>query len=184
MDKLTSRIENIDLIHDLASNLESHGNSTLRRIGQAFCGPVWPVQCGVVELKGEDGEPGRSIRHDFIMHRRCLEALRACQSSVTIPERHQYVSCDNVTWWSERLPLFSKIFSNVFVTQRIQPFRKENCDSIIDVYPVTLRSKIENSDPDQGCLIRPDLGRRGHFEAQSRPQLGLNWRSDRKFCTG
>ena len=152
--------------------MESNTDSSYRRIGQGFCGTVWAAKEGLVALKREDGGPGRSIENDFLMHKRSLEALQACQSRVTVTECHQYVHRDDLTRWAEQLPRFPKDFQqrcNVLVTQRIQPFGKTVRETIINLYcPESLKSVIKESDPDQDCLIRPYLGRRRQLEKKSK----------------
>ena len=78
----------IDLDYADESQLEGHTDFAVRRIGQGFCGTVWATLNGTVAMKREDGGPGRSLQNDFIMHKNSLEALRACQSTVTVPHCH------------------------------------------------------------------------------------------------
>lgn len=147
-----------------------------RRIGQGFCGTVWAADAAGVTstlaMKREDGGPGRSLYNDYEMHLAVFRSLYARLSTASVPGCHQYVSSDHQAWWEDHLSRFPKtvqIPCNVLVTDRIPPFPKAVRNTIIDLYcPESLQSSIRSSEPDQDCLIRPYLGRRRHFQTQSR----------------
>ena len=146
-----------------------------RRIGQGFCGTVWADATGSTgthAMKREDGGPGRSLYNDYVMHQAVFQSLCSSLSKAYVPVCHQYVSSDYQAWWDEHLPRFPKNFQiscNVLVTDRIPPFPKAVRNTIIDLYcPESLKTSIRSSEPDQDCLIRLYLGRRRHFQTQSR----------------
>lgn len=146
-----------------------------RRIGQGFCGTVWADATGSTgahAMKREDGGPGRSLYNDYLMHQTVFQNLGFSLSTAYVPGCYQYVSSDHQAWWDEHLPKFPKKFQiscNVLVTERIPPFPKAVRNNLIDLYcPESLKSSIRSSEPDQDCLIRPYLGRRRHFQPQSR----------------
>lgn len=152
-------------------------DTMLRRIGQGFCGTVWaaPTESGqTCAYKREDGGPSRSLHNDYIMHQKSLQSLSTSQSRVRVPGCHQYIYCDDRTWWDERISRFPKDFQvpcNILITDRIPPFPKAVRDNITNLYcPESLRTSIKLSEPDQDCLIRPYLGRRRRLEKQSRFQ--------------
>ena len=146
-----------------------------RRIGQGFCGTVWAdptVPTGTRAMKREDGGPGRSLYNNYLMHQAVFQSLYSSSSTAYVPGCYQYISSDHQAWWDEHLSRFPKKFQiscNVLVTDRITPFPKAVRNTLIDLYcPEPLKPSIRSSEPDQDCLIRPYLGRRRHFQPQSR----------------
>ncbi|KAI4256808.1 MAG: hypothetical protein LQ352_001933 [Teloschistes flavicans] len=135
-----------------------------RRIGQGFCATVWSVSHGseaAYAVKREDGSDGRSLLKDYIMHQKILEI--ASHMTVSVPACHYFASAQD-PWWDERLSAFPAQFQlacNVLITDRILPFPEVVRRRIVHLYcPGNLQSSINNSEPNQDCLIRPYLGRR------------------------
>ena len=150
-------------------------STSLRRIGQGFCGTVWAdatESTATCAMKREDGGPGRSLYNDYIMHQTAFENINATPSCALVPRCLQYVPIDHQAWWDEHLSRFPteyQIPCNTLITDRILPFSEAVRNTIINEYcPKSLQSSIRSSEPDQDCLIRPYLGRRRRFETQSR----------------
>ncbi len=145
-----------------------------RRIGQGFCGTVWAdtTRSSARAMKREDEGPGRSLHNDYVMHQAVLESLYRIPSTAFVPGCYQYISSDYQAWWDEHLSRFPKDFQipcNTLLTDRIPPFPNLVRNTIIDMYcPESIKSSIRLSEPDRDCLIRPYLGRRRCFGAQSR----------------
>lgn len=103
--------------------MECTTSSTLRRIGQGFCGTVWAAPTGsesACAFKREDGGPGRSLYNEYIMLQKVL--MSASQLRVCVPVCHHYVEADNQFWWDKRVTQFPQEFQvpcNILVTDRI-----------------------------------------------------------------
>lgn len=86
-------------------------NSSLRLIGQGFCGTVWAASDKGPAFKREDGGPDRSLKNDFEMHHRVLEAFHKFSNSIKnkspqihlqirVPACYDFIEATNQNWWS------------------------------------------------------------------------------------
>lgn len=138
--------------------------TTLRKIGQGFCGTVWAASTGPA-FKREDGGPARSLRHDFEMHQRVLQSFHksTLQPQITIPACHDFIDSTDHEWWSVNQQKFPPGYTpcNIILSQRIPPFPETTRQLLISNYcPPKIEQQILISEPDKDCLIRPYLGRR------------------------
>lgn len=138
--------------------------STLRTIGQGFCGTVWASEKGPA-YKREDGGPERSLQNDFKMHQRALQSLRKIPTiRIRIPACYAFIEAEDSKWWSENNQTFPPGFRtpcNLIQSQRIAPFSESVRILLISTYcPPKLAPEIMASEPNKDCLARLYLGRR------------------------
>lgn len=165
----------MDTCANLPGDTGNASHEILRRIGQGFCGSVWaePIDSKLAcAIKREDGGPGRSLYHDFIMHQRVFSSISAGQSRVHVPRWHEYISADNCVRWDSLLKRFPEQFRvrcNALKSDRIPAIPRPSRERIIDRYcPTSLKASAKRDEANQDCLIRPYLGRRRLHVKESR----------------
>lgn len=148
------------------ADTEVADTSTLRTIGQGFCGTVWASETGPA-FKREDGGPDRSLINDFEMHRRVIQSFQkisTLQLQIQIPACYDFIELTDQKWWSVNHRKFPPGYTtpcNMIKSQRIPPFSDTVRRLLIRKYcPPKIIKEIIASDPNKDCLVRPYLGRR------------------------
>jgi hypothetical protein len=147
-------------------------NIRYRCIGKGFCGSVWSLEDShdkddrKVAIKREDGGPGRSVTNDYNMQ---LQVLRSAlhdppSTPLSIPQSYQLIQLSD-PWWKSNLHQFPPGYSacRALISERIPKVPRSISDKIVDLFcagNTTLTEFIKNNPDDDGCLIRPYLGRR------------------------
>lgn len=159
----------------------SQNRYAFRRLGAGHCGSVWTpdsqahIQHGDA-FKREDGGPGRSLRNDFEMHRRLIEAMdqfrtiTGKQPRISIPQCKEFITPEE-EWWQGNLRCFPTTYMpcNTLRSERIPAFGEITREKLINEYcPASLVSEIKSSVVNRDCMIRPYLGRRRHGFRQSK----------------
>lgn len=143
----------------------------LHTIGQGACGTVWASETGGPAYKREDGNPARSLRNDFQMHRRVLQSQKtlttlkpepSTQVQIQIPFCYDFIEPENKEWWVRGLERFPPGYTpcNMIEAQRIPPFEESTRNILIQAFcPNEIKQMIIDSKSDRDCLIRPYFGR-------------------------
>ncbi|EHK18316.1 uncharacterized protein TRIVIDRAFT_137543, partial [Trichoderma virens Gv29-8] len=136
-------------------------------IGQGRCGTVWAVLCSNctghhhLAMKREDGSTGRSILHEYQMHRKLLEAsLLYDITSFAIPRSFGYLSYQDITAWSGVLPRLPENYTgcNAIVSEKIIPLPSSTRRLIVQNFrPDVDEESVLKSQNNEHCLIRPYL---------------------------
>ncbi|UKZ78335.1 hypothetical protein TrVFT333_006071 [Trichoderma virens FT-333] len=115
-------------------------------------------------MKREDGSTGRSILHEYQMHRKLLEAsLLSDTTSFAIPRSFGYLSSQDITAWSGVLPRLPENYTgcNAIVSEKIIPVPSSTRRLLVQTFrPDVDEESVPNSQNNEHCLIRPYLGRR------------------------
>ncbi|KAJ0159080.1 hypothetical protein CTA2_10349 [Colletotrichum tanaceti] len=146
----------------------------LRKIGAGHCGSVWSCTSpeSSLVIKREDGGEGRSITHEYNMHRdvlRSLESPRVAStikgSRVNMPRCEGFLGREDEAAWSAILPRLPGTFTscNALISEKIPPLPRR-------VRKLLAQTLGLGENPDQvaddasnaHCLVRPYLGRRKH----------------------
>lgn len=119
-------------------------DSKFRRFGAGCCGSVWASGKGPA-FKREDGDPNRSLRNDYEIHKRVLNNLtqltdmkskrKGIESvdkfpQIQVPQCYRSIRPHDTDWWKDnqhRLPDGYEA-CNTLQSERIAPFR-EPCGS-------------------------------------------------------
>lgn len=141
----------------------------LHTIGRGSCGSVWASETGPA-YKREDGNPARSLKNDFEMHRRVIQsqeiltAIRpSTQSQIQIAFCHSLITPEDQKWWTQNRGMFPQGYTpcNMIEGQRIPPFEESTRNMLIQAFcPDEIKQIIIDNELDRDCLIRPYLGRR------------------------
>lgn len=147
----------------------------LQRIGAGFCGSVWSKDGSSVVIKREDGGPGRSLRHEYEIHQRVMQALKSIghdsiltlsDISFNIPSCRGFLESAEENTWSQILPYLPPESSacNALLSDKIMPMPRPARQVLVEKYaPGTGSLDVFLDDPkNDHCLIRPYLGRRKH----------------------
>lgn len=154
------------MTNNIFDDTEEADTSTLRTIGQGFCGTVWASETGPA-FKREDGGPDRSLINDFEMHNRVIQSLQkipTLELQIQIPSCYGFIKATDQKWWSAKHRKFPPGYTtpcNMVQSQRIPPFPGTTRRLLIKNYcPPNLVQEIIASGPNKDCLVRPYLGRR------------------------
>ncbi|TQN69911.1 hypothetical protein CSHISOI_05435 [Colletotrichum shisoi] len=154
----------------------------LRKIGAGHCGSVWSSTSpeSSLVIKREDGGEGRSITHEYNMHRDVLQSLESPRvastingSRVNVPRCEGFLGQGNEAAWSAILPRLPGTFTscNALIGEKIPPLprhvRKMLAQTLgLGKSPEDVADDASNAH----CLVRPYLGRRKHRRNSSTDQ--------------
>jgi len=137
-------------------------NPKFRCIGSGCCGSVWAFKNTPWVVKCEDGNQGRSILNDQIMHRRVLTIDTTSSLPVRIPKSFQIIGADH-DCWRDYLPRFpsDRTACKAYLQERIPAVPPEIRELLIAQYcPEAIQNTTRASDVNQDCLIRIYTGKR------------------------
>ncbi|KXH62904.1 hypothetical protein CNYM01_01972 [Colletotrichum nymphaeae SA-01] len=151
----------------------AHSTLPLEAIGKGFCGSVWSA--GSLAIKREDGGPGRSIAHEYTMHRHIIQSLDSTRH-LNVPHCEGFLKHD-ATAWDQMLPRFPTGYTgcNALISEKIPPLSRDVRKLLAQKFhPDVNPDEIADSSTNSHCLARPYLGRRKLRNAdtnQDRPRL-------------
>lgn len=167
--------------HDSVNPMPVIKGPPLRIFGKGFCGTVWAASKKGHAFKREDGGPDRSLKNDFGMQHRVLQAFQKFTNSnaspqihlqIQIPACYDFIKVTDQNWWSLNQRKFPPGYTpcNMIQSQRIPPFSEATRQLLITKYcPTNIVQQILISEPNKDCLIRPYLGRRRNITIYKHP---------------
>ncbi|KAH7088020.1 zinc finger protein-domain-containing protein [Paraphoma chrysanthemicola] len=153
-------------------------NNQFRCIGSGCCGSVWtPDDAPDWVIKCEDGNNGRSIANDQLMHRRVLASIPP-QFPVQIPQSYDLIDA-NDPWWTTHLAKFPpekhRKACRGYFQERIPAVPLPAREMLIEPYcRASLQGTAKASRENEDCLIRIYAGAR---RRTTRPPMFFNLRN-------
>ncbi|KAJ4382476.1 hypothetical protein N0V86_002811 [Didymella sp. IMI 355093] len=127
-------------------------------------------------LKRADGDTGRSIANDKIMHRHFLTSTKTARLPFQIA--HSYMIIDATDAHYPRNFPAGREPCETYIQERIPPLGLTIRQTLISLYcPERLRSSVTNSRNDEDCLVRLYCGKRRSQRDQSRQKLFFTLRN-------
>ncbi|KAK2011661.1 hypothetical protein LZ32DRAFT_629411 [Colletotrichum eremochloae] len=146
----------------------------LQKIGAGHCGSVWAASSprSSLVIKREDGGEGRSITHEYNMHRhviRCLQSPRVAtgiiRTRINLPRCEGFLSHEDEATWSQILPRLPKTYTscNALISEKIPPLPREVRKFLSERLNIGENpDEVADDANNAHCLARPYLGRRKH----------------------
>jgi hypothetical protein len=127
-------------------------------------------------LKRTDGDTGRSIANDKIIHRHFLTSTKTARLPFQIA--HSYMIIDATDAHYPRNFPAGREPCETYIQERIPPLGLTIRQTLISLYcPERLRSSVTNSRNDEDCLVRLYCGKRRSQRDQSRQKLFFTLRN-------
>ncbi|KAK2029627.1 hypothetical protein LX32DRAFT_693079 [Colletotrichum zoysiae] len=146
----------------------------LQKIGAGHCGSVWAATStsSSLVIKREDGGEGRSITHEYDMHRHVIQRLQSprvataiTRTRISVPRCEGFLACDDETTWSQILPRLPQNYTscNALISEKIPSMPRQVRKLLSERLNMGGNpDEIADDSSNTHCLVRPYLGRRKH----------------------
>ncbi|KAK1998400.1 hypothetical protein LX36DRAFT_634413 [Colletotrichum falcatum] len=159
----------------------------LQKIGAGHCGSVWAAASpsSSLVIKREDGGEGRSVTHEYNVHRhvaQCLQSPRVsaaiAHTRINLPRCEGFLAREDEAAWSRILPRLPGNYTpcNALVSEKIPPLPRR----VRKLLSERLRmgenpDEVADDASNAHCLVRPYLGRRKHRRGSGSDGSGPRW---------
>ncbi|KAF2805633.1 uncharacterized protein BDZ99DRAFT_540202 [Mytilinidion resinicola] len=152
-----------------------------RCIGKGNCGSIWASDGDSNSfhvIKREDMNPGRSVRNDYEMHRRIIDAFSNTPTAMPhlVPECHTLIEQSDSKWWEDMSHRFPNHLDHCtsLISERIPRLPRSGRDYLVDMFcPLSRKEFTKSNRADDDCLVRAYLGRRRHRTGPTKSALQL-----------
>jgi hypothetical protein len=147
----------------------SAATAIFKEIGTGSIGKIFEHPGTVFVYKLPLIDDNKKLWNNYIMHqkvKKSFDCLDYIDGQVEIPQCYWFATPQTRAFWEDsldRFPFdqqFPKISRHVLCMERIFPLPRPVRHALIEKFcPPRGREKIESSEPDKDCLVRPYLGR-------------------------
>lgn len=171
LDVALRRMLSLGSVISTTSSFAERQDPDFREIGKGSIGVVYEhpgtTRCYKLPLLDSSGKLWNNYQIHTIVQEAFLKARLTIETEVWIPLAFWYANKDTSEFWDSNLDkfpfteTFPKKTRSVFCMERVPPIPQRFRHHLIDKYCPGDKESAKSYAPNQDCLVRPLLGRRG-----------------------